>query len=112
VSAVQRVTVHTSQDIWVLGVMVYEVISQGPTFAKLADVFSCASGEQLYPWEADEQPHQWRQSRLCGLVLPCLSRDLARRPTAGALLESILQVGSSTAQRQGHNEIACSSAAL
>lgn len=78
--------------------MAYEAIVQRPTFTMMSDAFCCAHDKQRYPWEQplEEQPLAWRRSRLRAALLPCLSRDAAERPSAAALLESLVRLGHAT----------------
>ena len=48
-------------------------------------------GSSRFPWELPdaEQPPAWRRSRLRPVLLPCLSRAAAVRPTAAALLADV-----------------------
>ena len=96
--ASQELEVHPSHDIWALGLMAYEAIVQRPTLTMMADCFDCAFGRQKYPWElpSAEQPRAWRHSRLRALLLPCLARDAAQRPSASRLLERLQRMGQST----------------
>ena len=89
------------QDIWSLGVMVYEAITKGPTFPaglRAADLYAYAAGGRPYPWEApvQEQNLLWRQSRLRAAVTPCLSRDPAQRPSAKEIIDAIVRMSSAT----------------
>ena len=87
-----------SHDVWALALMAYEAIARQTTFTMMSDAFNCAYDHQKYPWEQslEAQPLAWRQSRLRGALLPCLARDAAQRPTAAALLDSIVRLGHAT----------------
>jgi hypothetical protein len=71
---------------------------QATTLPTAAQVFAAAHGRALYPWEEPEgeQPRPWRASALRPLLLPCLSRDTAARPSASALAATVQRVGVST----------------
>jgi hypothetical protein len=86
---------------WALGVMVFEAIAQRDTFPTTSDIRDCAAGRARYPWELPptEQPPAWRQSRLRGLVVPCLAREGATRPSAEVLLTAVERVGHTTTMR-------------
>ena len=99
-----KAAVAPAHDVWSLGVMVYETITRAPAFArrglKLASVFACARGDECYAWERPlgEQPPAWRNSRLREVVLLCLARDAAARPSAEELKTNIWRMGSRTLQ--------------
>jgi serine/threonine protein kinase len=94
----REISIQPSQDVWALGVMAFEALTQTRTLTMAQEVFDCASGSMQYPWEAvpAEQPAQWRQSRLRALILPCLARDAAARPSAAALLAAVGKIGCAT----------------
>ena len=99
--AEEKITVQPSQDIWALGVMLYEIITQGPTFppgTQASALYECASGRQQYPWEADAalSDAQWRRSRLRGVASLCLARDAAQRPSAREISQKLAQMSSAT----------------
>ena len=87
-------TVRPSHDIWGLGVVAYEAITQRRALLKRVQVLACARGEEPYPWDVEitEQPRAWRHSRLRPLLMPCLARDPALRPRASAVLEAVSQL--------------------
>ena len=99
--AKEHIPVHASQDIWALGVMVYEAITNtGPRdrFARPSDAFACASGARPWPWDLPaEQLHPaWRRSRLRAIAQPCLNPDAAQRPSAQGISDGILKLSSAT----------------
>ena len=99
--AEQRIVVQPSQDVWALGVMVFEAVTgtnATPGRIKAATVYDRAHGKELYPWEEppDAQPATWRRSRLRTLTLSCLLRDASARPSAEELVQSIARMTSAT----------------
>ena len=93
------IVVKPSHDIFSLGVVAYEAITQQRALPKRDDVAQCARGTAQYPWElpAEQQPAAWRSSRLRPLVLPCLARNPQRRPRASAVLSAVSQLMDSEA---------------
>ena len=81
--------VTRAADIWAVGVIAFELLTQERVFppeATVEDVVCALRGAGL-PWERGAV----RCARLRGLrgaVLACLARDPARRPSAAALLAS------------------------
>ena len=95
------IVVEAAHDIWALGVMAFEAIVQSQTLESLGDIRRCAEGKQAYPWElpAEQQSISWRQSKLRGVVMPCLSRESVARPSALEVLDSVAQLGRATTMR-------------
>jgi serine/threonine protein kinase len=96
------ITISAAQGMWALGVMAFEALMGTVTLRSRTDVFDCALGRSRFPWEApeSEQPLTWQQSRLRGLLMPCLARDPTRRPTDASLLVCIQRFGNATAVEQ------------
>ena len=83
------------QDVWSLGVIVYEALTDTRAispFANWASVHALARGT-LYPWEERTAPMVFAKSRVAGLVRDCLQRNAAARPTAQQILERIERLG-------------------
>lgn len=88
----RTVTASPAQDVWALGVMVFEAFTRTPAVDPLGGVDGCtalARGEALYPWEGNVDDEEFSGSRARQLVESCLTRDPADRPTAAALVEAI-----------------------
>jgi serine/threonine protein kinase len=86
-------TVDRAVDIWALGVAAYELLTQRRAFStKLseADIWDQIAGRSALPWEmlATEAPNHFR-ARIKGIVLTCLHREPAQRPTAAALVQAL-----------------------
>ena len=92
------VTVEPSVDVWALGVMAFEVLSGRRALYTMAELYACAAGKQPYPWEAapDAAGEPWRKLRLWSLVLACLARDSAARPTAATVVKQLEQTWQKT----------------
>jgi eukaryotic-like serine/threonine-protein kinase len=97
----RHVEITPAQDVWALAVMCYEATVGAVTFTSVVDIGECAYGRAPYPWErpVQEQPTAWRRSRVRALVLPCLARDPARRPTAPQLIAELGRNGHATPMR-------------
>ena len=95
VDANRDITIATEHDMWALGVMAFEAVVKRQALTTLADVQKCARGAAPYPWELppDHQPPAWRQSRLRGVITPCVARDPRARPTAAGLLAAVERIG-------------------
>lgn len=87
-----------SHDLWSLGVIGYEAITQRSALTTREAVFGCAAHTYSYPWEAPtpELHNAWRRSKMRPLLSQCLARDAAERPTAAQLLTQIERAGSAT----------------
>ena len=95
----RNVTAEPAQDIWALGVMVFEAFTRQAAVDPLCGVGGCtalARGDKLYPWEAQDQENEFGGSRARKLVESCLARDPEQRPTAQTLVESIRLIGNRT----------------
>ena len=90
-----QITVHPSHDIWACGMLAYEAVTQTRVLTSQSLVTQCAQGHAPYPWEveAEQQPRVWLQSRLRAVMLPCLQREPAARPTAEQLYGSLSRLG-------------------
>ena len=97
-SANANIVVHPSQDIWALGIIGFESVVGRVTLTTVGEMGDCASGRKSYPWELapELQPPVWRQSRLRNLLLPCLAREPARRPTAAQFVAAAARMGHAT----------------
>ena len=97
----RQVVVQPSHDMWALGVMAYEALTQTRALTLQRQVVQCAHGDEAYPWEAPvkQQHPAWRGSRLRPILEPCLSRDAAARPSAEATLKAVSRLGHSTTVR-------------
>lgn len=86
---------HPSHDIWALGVVAFEAVTQSRALTSQAQIAQCVQGGAAYPWEVPPgaQPQAWRQSRLRPLVAPCLQRDAALRPTAAQVHAAVGRLG-------------------
>lgn len=93
------VQVTAAADVWALGVLAYETISQTVmTDATASHASRCANGAAAYPWEAPavEQCKAWRESSLRLLLERCLNREAGARATAAELAEGAAQLSSFT----------------
>jgi serine/threonine protein kinase len=81
-----------AMDIWSLGVMVYEALTQQPAVDPFGGVDFCcelARGEAEFPWEEGDQDDKFQGSRARKLVEACLARNPESRATAASLVASI-----------------------
>ena len=81
-----------SFDIWALGVIAFEVITQSrPAIESSDHALACARGQRRYPWHdaATTQPCLWHRSKIAPLLLPCLAADPAQRPRASAVQAAV-----------------------
>jgi serine/threonine protein kinase len=86
-----RVLADPSADVWSLGIIAYELLTDTPVFgrgATAASVFDQITGRAELPWESVEQKDAgFRKLRMLKRsVLKCLAREPAERPSAGELL--------------------------
>ena len=99
-SAGERFAAHPAADIWALGVMVYEALTDDivfpPFVTSASDVLAAASGSVRYPWELDRDK-QFSRYRIRPAVEACLARDPAARPTAASLIAQIDRLANVTA---------------
>ena len=94
-----RIMSAAAQDVWALGVMVFEAFTRKPAVDPFGGVEGCvalARGEKQYPWEAAEQAQAFGGSRARQLVESCLERDPEQRPTAAALVNAITMISDKT----------------
>lgn len=94
----EKIRVHPSHDVWALGVIAFEAITNERALKGQSNVVACAHGAQPYPWELpwEQQPVRWRNSRLNKLVMPALARDPAARASAEDLYAAVSRVGQAT----------------
>lgn len=88
----RRVLVTPAQDIFALGIMVFECFTGAHAIGPLGGLDGCeqlARGERRYPWEEAEQGSDYGGSRARQVVEACLDRDPDRRPSAPALVDAI-----------------------
>ena len=97
------VTVDPAQDVWALGVMVFEAFTRKPAVDPFGGVEGCvalARGDKQYPWEAEEQAKAFGGSRARQLVESCLAREPEKRPSAAALVDAINMISNRTEAAQ------------
>ena len=81
-----NVAVAGGHDVWALGVLTFEALSQRRAFSSGEHIIACAAGSRRYPWHDCSAP-TWRQSPLRPLVLGCLTPCERARPTAADVLD-------------------------
>ena len=93
----KEIVASAASAVFVLGVLAYEAVTQGPAQAGMPDfmIQDCARNARKYPWEAIEHGHAWCDSRLRRLIAPCLARNAAARPAAA----QVATAAASTAAR-------------
>ena len=88
----KEVSVAASTDIWSLGVMAFELLTDAPAFDRYTpqkDVIAALSGRAALPWEGPGGEGKLRRLRMLQRsITRCLSRDAAERPSAQELLAS------------------------
>ena len=92
------ITVQPSHDIWSLGVLAFECITQQQmplVFGNKDAIRACAAGERPYPWEEPEaqQPAAWVRAEARSVLQECLLRDADSRPSAAKLLRALARIG-------------------
>ena len=86
------------QDIWALGVTVYEAITGDSALpSRRGAAYACAAGDAPYPWEKSV-PRCLLDSGHSRLVLACLARNAAARPTAAAVQSALEDLTGALAQ--------------
>jgi serine/threonine protein kinase len=89
-------------DMWALGVIAYEMLTQQRAFgpqASAEEMIARMAGEALLPWEDPSPAAQAKLSELRGLkrmVMLCLDRNPAQRPTSEYVLHSWNQLFDAT----------------
>ena len=96
-----RIAAHPAQDVYALGVMVYEVLTHSRALTPVgssAAAVAAANGESQYPWElsGDKLSLAFSRSRIRGMLAACLARDPGARPSAAWLCEQLIGVGDAT----------------
>ena len=83
------VIVSPAVDIWAFGVLAYELLTHRHAFPRTlseAAIWDQVTGRVALPWETlDGEGTNNFRARAKGIVLECLHRDAAQRPTAKAL---------------------------
>ena len=95
----RNIAADPASDIWALGVVAYEAMSDrgAHRFVSAEQLTESAYGQRDYIWETPEgNTEQFMRSRACHIVLQCLRREPARRPTAAQLLQAIDRVSNAT----------------
>jgi serine/threonine protein kinase len=88
----QTIVVDASMDMWSLGIMAFELLTEEPVFppyTSAADVCDQVAGRKPLPWESpdgDEKLNKLRMLRRS--LVKCLSRHPSERPTSRELLAS------------------------
>ena len=102
----RNICVDGSTDIWSLGVLAYEAVSGSGAqrFSGTDEAIERAYGRGSFPWETPEgMTEQFARSRARHVVLSCLRREPARRPTAAQLLQAIDRLNNATLDGPGGN---------
>jgi serine/threonine protein kinase len=84
----------TAADMWALGIVAFELLNNDKAFPEGTPpeaIHTALSGHAPLPWEDGASGAAEKREKMRGmqrLVMPCLSRDPAMRPTAAAVLHS------------------------
>jgi serine/threonine protein kinase len=98
----RTIVADSAVDMWALGVIAYEMLTQQRAFgpqASVEETISRTAGEALLPWEEPSRAAQAKLRELRGLkrmVMLCLDRNPAQRPTSEHVLQSWNQLFDST----------------
>jgi serine/threonine protein kinase len=92
----RRMAADTATDVWALGAIAFELLTKSRIFPPYSmtreDAFEQLLGRELLPWEAGAPGAEAKVKALRGLkkvVLGCLDRDPAKRPTAAGVLATM-----------------------
>jgi serine/threonine protein kinase len=83
----------TAADVWALGIIAFELLTNERVFADGAPseaIRRCLEGHSPLPWEDGASGSERRRQKLRGLrriVMPCLNRDPRKRPSALKVLQ-------------------------
>ena len=95
-AARKPIATDPAQDIWALGVVAYEALTDCVVFPPSArasrDAYAAAHSSAPYPWESGRRDKQLSQCNLCEVVGACLARDPSARPSAQDLLAHIVRL--------------------
>jgi serine/threonine protein kinase len=93
----ELITVDPAQDIWSLGVMVFECLTEKAAIDLFSSerAVSMARGDTAYPWEEAQVENDFimMSSGARSSVLACLSYNPDERPTAADLLRHMDAMG-------------------
>ena len=91
----RNIVAEAAADVWALGVMAYELLTQTTLFPPLAgdgdEAWNKLLGKAPLPWEKDAPGAAERQAQLRALkrgVLACLHRDPSQRPSCDSVLST------------------------
>lgn len=95
------IAAQTSADIWALGVIAYEALTDSYVFpahvSRAEHLYAAAEGTVKYPWETLQPDAQIARLRVWPSFAACLARAPAARPSAAQLLASLERLVNVTA---------------